>query len=132
MSVGKRAVALTILPSESRADTTSPEFVNDQFKGADFFVDQTVQGSTTAFVSVKVQGKIPGTTKWWTVGTIAPATAATFQRRLRVYPGATTALDSTGVIATAVNESLPSIWRVATTNVSTSAVTFSVSANLYA
>ena len=81
------SVALTILPSESRTDTTTRDFTNDPFRGADFYVDQTVQGSTLAFVSVKLQGKIPGTTKYWTVGTIAPATAGTFQRRLRVYPG---------------------------------------------
>lgn len=126
-----KTVALTILPSESRADTTTQDYANDQFKGIELYVDQTAQGSTTAFVSVKLQGRIPGTTKYYTVGTISPATAATFQRRLRVYPGATTALDSTGVVATSVNEYLPAIWRVATTNVSTSAVTFSVSANLY-
>lgn len=128
----KQSVSLTILPSESRTDTTTPDQVNDQFRGGEFFVDQTAQGSTDAFVSVKLQGKIPGTTKYWTVGTISPATAATFQRRLRVYPGASTVSDTTGIVTTVVNDSLPPVWRIATTNVSTSAVTFSVSANLFA
>ena len=129
----KRAVPLTILASASRTDTTTQDYVNDQFKGGDFIVDQTVQGSTIAFVSVKLQGRIPGTTAYWTVGTISPATTATFRRRLKVYPGATTAIDSTGLVATVtVNDFLPAVWRIATTNVSTSAVTYSISANLYA
>lgn len=129
----KRVTSLVIAPSTSRGDFTSSDIVNDQFRGGDFIVDQTAQGSTLAFVSVKLQGRIPGTTKYWTVGTISPATTATFQRRLKVYPGASTALDSTGLLAgVTVNDFLPAIWRIASTNVSTSACTFSLSAQLYA
>jgi hypothetical protein len=128
----KLAGNLVILASESRSDTTSRAIENDQFRGGDFFVRQTAQGSTTAFVSVKLQGQVPGSTEWYTIGTISPATTATFTKRLRVYPGASTALNSTGLDPTVLNDFLPSIFRVASTNVSTSAVTFSVSAHLFA
>lgn len=129
----KLVTSLVFLPSTSRGDVTTRDYVNDQFRGGDFIVDQTAQGSTVAFASVKLQGRIPGTTSYWTVGTIAPATSAAFQRRLKIYPGASTALDSTGLVAAAtVNDFLPSIFRIASTNVSTSAVTFSVSAQLFA
>lgn len=127
--------SLTILPSASRADTNSVDYVNKKYIGAEFIVQQTAQGSTTAFVSVKVQGKIPGTTSYYTVGTITPATSATFSKRMKIYPGASTALDSTGLQPApapyAVNDYLPAIWRISSTNVSTSAVTYSVSVNLY-
>src|SRR3990167_6904078 len=112
----KRSVPLVIAPSTSRGDFTTQDYHNDQFRGGDFIVDQTAQASTLAFVSVKLQGRIPGTTKYWTVGTISPATTATFNRRLKVYPGATTGLDSTGLVAAVtVNDFLPSVWRVAST-----------------
>ena len=131
----KRVTSLVILPSASRGDTNSVDYTNDQFLGGDFIVDQTVQGSTTAFVSVKIQGKITGTATYYTVGTITPATAATFSKRLRIYPGASTVNDSTALQPSpapyTLNEFLPPVWRVATTNISTSAVTFSVVANLY-
>ena len=123
--------ALVILPSTSRGDTTTRDYVNDSYSAAEIFVDQTAQASTVAFVSVKLQGRVLGTTQYYTVGTISPATAATFTRRLRVGPLATTALDSTALVTTTVNEPLPPVWRIASTNVSTAAVTFSVSANLY-
>lgn len=124
--------SLVILPSLSRADTTDRDYVNDSFRGADFFVNQTAQGSTIAFVSVKLQGRVTGTTEYYTVTTISPATTATWTKRVRVYPGATTALNSTGLDPTVLNDFLPGIWRIASTNVSTSAVTFSVSAHLFA
>lgn len=130
----KRATSLLILPSASRDDTNTQDFKNDQFVGGDFFVDQTVQGSTLAFVSVKLQSKIPGTTKYWTVGTVSPSTTATFQKVLSVSPGNSTFLEgeTTGITGTLINGYLPGIWRISSTNISTSAVTFSVSANLYA
>lgn len=123
---------LTILESASRNDTTTRDFTTSDFRGAEFFVKQTAQGSTLAFVSVKVQGRVPGTTEYYTVGTISPATTATFTKRLRIYPGASTALNSTGLDPAVQNDFLPPIWRIASTNVSTSACTFSVSANLFA
>ncbi len=128
----KVTVPLTILASTSRGDTTTRDYTFDEFRGADFFVKQTAQASTLASVSVKIQGKVPGTTEYYTLATISPATAATFTKRLRIYPGASTALNSTGLDPTVLNELLPATWRIASTNVSTSAVTFSVSANLYA
>lgn len=126
------AESLVILPSTSRGDTTTMDYENNRWRGADFFVKQTAQGSTLAFASVKIQGRVPGTTEYYTLGTISPATAATFTKRLRIYPGASTALNSTGLDPTVLNDFLPSIWRVASTNVSTSSVTFSVSAHLFA
>ena len=123
--------SLVILPSTSRGDTTTRDHVNDQYTAADFIVDQTAQGSTVAFVSVALQGRVLGTTKYYTVGTISPATAATFTRRLKVGPQATTALDSTALVTTTVNEALPPVWRIASTNVSTGTVTYSVTANFY-
>lgn len=121
-----------VFESASRTDTNSRDIENDQFRGGDFFLRQTAQGSTIAFVSAKIQGKVPGSTEYYTIATISPSTTATFTKRVRIYPGASTALNSTGLDPTVLNDFLPSIWRVATTNVSTSAVTFSVSAHLFA
>ena len=135
MSAGKRVASIVVLPSESRVDTTSPEFINDQFRGAEFIVRQTAQGSTIAFVSVKVQGKVVGSTQYYTVATITPATSPAFTKRLVLYPGASTANNSTTLEPAAApyvaNEFLPARWRVTSTNASTSAATFSVSADLY-
>lgn len=132
MAADKLVASLVILPSESRGDTTTRDYVNDQFRGGDFFIDQTAQGSTIAFVSAKLQGRVPGTTQYYTLATISPATAAAFTKRLRVYPGASTALNSTGLDPTVLNDFLPGIWRIASTNASTSPTTFSVSAHLFA
>lgn len=129
---GKTVTSLVILASEARGDVVGRWIENDQFKGGDFFVKQTAQGSTTAFATVKIQGQVPGTTEAYTVATIAPATAAAFTKRVRIYPGASTALNSTGLDPTVLNDFLPGIWRVSSTNASTSAVTFSVSAHLFA
>lgn len=123
--------SFVILPSESRGDTTTRDYETPRFSAADIFVRQTAQGSTTAFVSVKLQGRVPGSTEYYTVATVSPSTTAAFTRRLRVRAGGSTALDSTALTTTTVNEALPAIWRIASTNVSTSAVTYSVSANLY-
>lgn len=132
MASDKLVSADVILASASRGDTNTRDFNNDSYAGADFFVDQTAQGSTTAFVSVKIQGKIPGTTIYNTIATVSPATTPTWTKRVRIYPGASTSLDSTGITTSTINEFLPPIWRIATTNVSTSNVTFSVSAYFYA
>lgn len=126
------ANSLTLVASESRGDYTSPTFRNDSYKGGDFFVDQTAQGSTTAFVQVKIQGLVPGTTSWYTLATISPATSAAWTKRVRVYPGASTGLNSTGLDPTVLNEFLPPTYRVTSTNVSTSAVTWSCGVNLFA
>lgn len=132
----KAVTSLTILASESRGDTTTRDFQTPHYKGAEFIVNQTAQGSTTAFVSATIQGKIAGTTSYYNIGILSPATSAAFSKRLRIYPGASTALDSTGLQPSAapysINEHLPAIWRVKSTNVSTSAVTYSITANLLA
>ena len=123
--------SLVIFDSAARADSTGRWYKNDQFRGGDFFVKQTAQGSTTAFVTVKLQGRVPGSTEAYTIATISPSTTAAFTKRLRVYPGASTALNSTGLDPTVLNDFLPGIWRVTSTNASTSTVTFSVSAHLF-
>ena len=130
--MSKSASSLVILPSESRGDATGRWIENDQFRGGDFFVRQTAQGSTLAFPTVKIQGQVPGSTEAYTVITITPATAAAFTKRVRLYPGASTSLNSTGLDPTVLNDFLPGIWRVTSTNTSTSPVTFSVSAHLFA
>ncbi len=132
MASDRLVTSLVILPSASRADENSRDYVNDQFRGGDFFVQQTAQGSTLAFVSVKLQGKVPGSTEYYTLATISPATSAAFTKRLKIYPGASTVSDSTVLSQAVVNDFLPGIWRIASTNVSASNVTYSVSANLYA
>ena len=135
MSDGKRVTSLVIIASASQGDVTSPEFLNDQFRGGQFILRQTAQGSTISFANAKIQGNVVGTTQWYTVGTITPATAATFTKRLILYPGASTALNSTTLeplaAPYAANEFLPAKWRVTSTNASTSAATFSVSCDLY-
>ena len=133
MASDKAVASLTILPSEARQDAFSQEFVNDQFRGGDFFIRQTGGASTASFVSVKLQGKVPGSTEWYTVATVAPATSTAFTKRLRVYPGASTALNSTGLDPTVQNDFLPGIWRIASTNVGTTGtVTWACSAHLFA
>lgn len=124
--------SLVIFESLARGDTVGRWIENDQFRGGDFFVKQTAQGSTLAFPTVKIQGRVPGTTEAYTVVTIAPATAAAWTKRCRIYPGASTALNSTGLDPTVLNDFLPGIWRVTSTNASTGTVTFSVSAHLFA
>lgn len=121
----------------STGDVTGPEMRNDQFRGGDFIVEQTAQGSTLAFVTVKIQGRIAASsTTWYTVGTIDPATTAVFRKRLRIYPGASTANDSTALQPSpapyTLNEFLPPIWRFTSTNSGTVSVTWSLTANLYA
>ena len=127
----KFAVPLTIVASESRADFTGPDLKNDQFRGGDFFVEQTAQGSTTAFVTVKIQGKVPGSTTYYTLATVSPSTTVTWSKRVRIYPAASTALNSTGLDPTVLNEFLPTIYRVTSTNASTSSVTWACSASLF-
>mgnify|MGYP001610871309 CR=1 FL=1 len=105
--------------------------MNDAFRAADFFVDQTAAASTLGFVTVKVQGRVPGTTKYYTITTISPATTSTWQKRVRLDPDASTTLYSAGLVPTVLHEPLPAIWRVASTNASTGTVSYSVSANLY-
>lgn len=128
--------SLTILESASRGDTTTRDFQTPHYKGAEFILNQTAQASTVSFANAVIQGRIAGTTSYYTIGTMTPATAATFSKRLRIYPGASTALDSTGLQPSAapytINEHLPAIWRVKSTNASTSAATFSLTANLLA
>lgn len=123
-----------LVPSAARADYTGPDIPNTKYIGADIIVNQTAQATTDAFVTVKVQGKIPGTTSYYTVATITPATSASFSKRLKIWPGASTALDSTGLQPSpapyAVNDYLPSVLRITSTNAATT-VTFSVSANFY-
>lgn len=126
------ASSLVILPSEARGDVVGRWIENDQFKGGDFFVRQTAQGSTLAFPTVKIQGQVPGSTEAYTVTTILPATAAAFTKRVRIYPGASTGLNSTGLDPVVLNDFLPGVWRITSTNASTGTVTFSVSAHLFA
>lgn len=128
------AASLVILPSLSRADTNSQDFLNSRFRGCEIMVNQTAQASTLGFIRVRLQGRVPGTTQYYNVGTVNPATTVAWVRRLRVYPGATTALDSTGIgagVQATVNEFLPGIWRITSTGVGVGAVTFSVTANLF-
>ena len=138
----KNVVQLTILPSLARggatADPLSPDIQNDHFRGAEIILHQTAQSSSQAFPTLTVQGKIPGTTSYYKIGTLAPATAATYTKRLVIYPGRTTALDSTALSTgaiTQINDFLPPVWRVKSTHAGTSTaatVTYSVTANLYA
>ncbi len=132
----KACVSLIILPSASQADVTSREFVNDQFKGGEFILRQTAAATTVSFANANIQGNVPGTTQWYTIGTIVPATAQIFTKHLTIYPGASTVNDSTALqpapTGYVINGFLPNRWRVTSTNVSTSAATFSLSANLYA
>lgn len=128
--------SLTILESASRSDVTTQDYKTPNYRGAEFIVNQTAQASTTAFPTISIQGRIAGTTSYYTITTMTPATAVPNSKRLRIYPGASTANDSTGLQPSAapytINEALPAIWRVKSTNVSTSACTFSLTANLIA
>lgn len=135
----KLAASLTIIPSANQGDVISPTFTNDQFRGGEFILRQTAQSSTSSFANANIQGLVPGTTQWYTIGTITPATAATFTKHLTIYPNASTANDSTTLQPSAapyaINGFLPNTWRVSSTNTAatTSATaTFSISANLYA
>lgn len=127
----KIAVGTIIVPSTARADYTGPDQKNDQFRGGDFILRQTAQGSTTAFVTVKIQGRVYGSTEYYNIATITPATAAAFSKRVRIYPGASTAGNSTGLDPAVLNEFLPPVWRVTSTNASTSSVTWSLTGHLY-
>lgn len=128
----KTVTSLVVLPSEARGDVVGPWITNDQYRGGDFFVKQTAQGSTLAFPTVKIQGQVPGSTEAYTITTITPATTPTWTKRVRVYPGASTALNSTGLDPTVLNDFLPGVWRVSSTNASTGTATFIVSAHLFA
>lgn len=132
MAADKVVGNLVIAESAARNDSTGRWIENDQFRGGDFFVRQTAQASTTAFVQVKIQGRVPGSTEAYNIATIAPATTATWTKRVRVYPSASTALNSTGLDPTVLNEFLPSEFRFTSTNAGTGTVTFSVSAHLFA
>lgn len=132
MPSDKAVTSLVVMESASRGDAFSQEFVNDSFRGCDLFLRQTAQASTIAFASIKLQGRVPGSTEWYTVAAVSPTTAVPFTKRLRVYPNASTALNSTGLDPAVQNDFLPGIWRVASTNVSTSACTFSVSGHFFA
>ena len=107
----------------------------DQHRGGEFILRQTAAATTVSFANANIQGNVPGTTQWYTIATITPATAATFTKHLTIYPGASTVNDSTALQPAAapyvINGLLPNRWRIPSTNVSTSAATFSVSANLY-
>ena len=131
----KRAVSLTILPSGARGDINTRDYVNDAFRGGEFIVNLTAQGSTDAFPTIKIQGKIGDTTSYHTVGTITPATSTAFTKRLVIYPEATTALRSTEMEPAptphVVNEFLPPVWRASSTN-SAGGCTYGLFVNLYA
>ena len=119
--------SLTIYASGARADTTSDDIKNVGYAGGIFTFDLTATVSTATTPSFKIEGKVPGSTKYYRIATLA-TTANSGVHRIIVYPGVSTANASTvGVVGQElVSQPLPHIFRVASTGTgSTGTLTYS-------
>ena len=117
----------TIYASGARADTNSADIVNVGYAGGIFTFDVTATVSTATTPSFKIEGKVPGSTKYYRIATIT-STANSGVHRVVVYPGVSTANASTvGVVAQEhVSQPLPHIFRIASTGTgSTGTITYS-------
>lgn len=140
---GSRDVTeLIILASESRTsgETVSRDIVNPGYKGGHFIWQMstnTKSTGTTAFVtSMKIQGKIPGTTNYYDVAVFTNTTSATggvITKRVALYPGLSTASTLANEVR---SDLLPHVFRVRSTmSTSTGAAdhsgTYSVTCTLF-
>lgn len=128
---GSRDVtAYVVAPSAARGDFTGNDQVNPGYKGGHFlFRSVAGAGSTAAFPTWKIQGRVVGTTNYFTLATVTPTTLSTQQRWVALYPG----LSTSGNGADAdfiVNNTLPHIWRITSTNASTGTPTWLCSVHL--
>lgn len=124
--------SVVILPSASRGDTNSADLKNHGYAGGVFTFDLTATATTATTPSFKVEGKVPGTTKYYRIATVT-STANSGVHRVVVYPGASTANASTaGVVAQElVSQPLPFEFRVGSTGTgSTAAMTYSAAVDL--
>jgi len=119
--------SVVILASAARLDTNSGNVVNPGYVGGIFTFDCTATATTATTPSFKVEGLVPGTTKWYRIATVA-STATSGVHRVVVYPGVSTANGSTaGLVAQdVVSQPLPRTLRVGSTGTgSTGTLTYS-------
>ena len=119
--------SVVILASGARADTNSADIKNPGYVGGIFTFDCTATVSTATTPSFRIEGSVPGTTKYYRIATVS-STANSGVHRVVVYPGASTANASTaGVVAQEhVSQALPTVFRVGSTGTgSTGTLTYS-------
>ena len=124
---------LTILPSASRAvRTVSDDVKNPHAIGGHFVFRVTVNNSTVVSPRFIVEGRVPGTTKYYTIGTVGTATGSTANgiRRLFISPGLSTEDQPFTGEEEVVSQPLPYIYRVSSTATSTGSITYSAGVDL--
>lgn len=102
-----------------RTTYTSPTFQNQAYRGCRLYVDITVKSSASHKPGFKLQGSIPGTTKFLTLWASTPTSTATQTLKILMFPGASTAgkANSTAAAYTKViNDFLPPTWRFVSTS----------------
>lgn len=125
--MSRDVASFIIAPSEARTDYTGADIQNPSYRGARFYFDVTAAASTIAFAVFKIQGKIAGTTKYHTLATISGTTVQVQTMKALLYPGASTASTKYTDVC---SDFLPKVWRITSTNTSTSSVTWSASVDL--
>ena len=127
MGSGSRDVtSYTVVASAARTDLTDVDQVNPGYKGGYFCFNIT--GATTAnAVNLKIQGRMHGTTQYFTVAR-ATASSADAVKTLLLYPGVSTASTLHSEVRSAL---LPHVWRIASTHSSTGTMTWSASVHLF-
>lgn len=121
MSGSRDVTSMTVMASEARTsgETVSRDFTNPGHKGGHFIWQMstnTKSTGTTAFVtSMRIEGRIHGTTTYYTVGVFTNTTSATggvITKRLILYPGVSTASTVANEVRSDV---LPHVWRMRST-----------------
>lgn len=114
---------IPILPSLARTATvTGDDIKNLLSRGLHLIIDVTSITSTPSVVP-KIQGKDPVSGKYYDLLTGAAITA-TGTTVLKLFPSATASAN------VAVNDFLPSVFRVVMTHANSNSITYSISANM--
>ena len=105
------------IPAGATTTQTGPDLTNAGERGVTVTLDMTVVG--TGSVTVTIQGKDPGSKKYYTL--LAGAAVITnVTNRYTVYPGGTVAAN------VSASDSLPETWRILVTAGNANAATYTV------
>ena len=113
-------VALAI-PAGATTTQTSPDLVNPSSRGVHVVLDLTVNAGGLGSITLTIQGKDPGSKKYYTL--LAGAAVTTVSTNVyRVFPKATPAAN---LVA---NDGPPELWRIQIAANTANPVTYSVGA----
>ncbi len=103
----------------ARVTYTSPVFANQAYRGCRLYVDISVKSSASHKPLFKLQGSIPGTTKFLTLWASTPASTTVQTLKVLMYPGASTvgtAKSTAAAYTKVLNDFLPPTWRFISTS----------------